>query len=200
YRALQPALESAVCRRRTDFDCRVSIGIFHEFRILARALSQYFFRQRFLHLRFGSHECRLLARLVQDWRHLRPAVPRRWAGVLLGRHRWAALPSRYRDDSFDPSCQSPGRSAARETRPALSAAHGILGTIPKPRAALSAPSPFWRGHGGVALLAFVIFLQQQLLDQRLLRLLKRSHRSFDNLQRLQGRVIQQAKLASLGEL
>jgi two-component system NtrC family sensor kinase len=31
-------------------------------------------------------------------------------------------------------------------------------------------------------------------------LLKRSHRSFDNLQRLQGRVIQQAKLASLGEL
>src|ERR1019366_437653 len=54
--------------------------------------------------------------------------------------------------------------------------------------------------GGVALLAFVIFLQQQLLDQRLLRLLTRSHRSFDNLQRLQGRGIQQAKLASLGEL
>jgi len=54
--------------------------------------------------------------------------------------------------------------------------------------------------GGVALLAFVIFLQQQLLDQKLLYLLKRSHRSFDNLQRLQGRVIQQAKLASLGEL
>ena len=54
--------------------------------------------------------------------------------------------------------------------------------------------------GGVALLAFVIFLQQQLLDQKLLYLLKRSHRSFNNLQRLQGRVIQQAKLASLGEL
>ena len=54
--------------------------------------------------------------------------------------------------------------------------------------------------GGVALLAFVIFFQQQLLDQRLLQLLKHSHRSFDNLQRLQGRVIQQAKLASLGEL
>ena len=54
--------------------------------------------------------------------------------------------------------------------------------------------------GGVALLAFVVFLKQHLLDQRLLRLLKRSHRSFDNLQRLQGRVVQQAKLASLGEL
>jgi signal transduction histidine kinase len=54
--------------------------------------------------------------------------------------------------------------------------------------------------GGVALLAFVVFLKQHLLDQRLLHLLKHSRRSFDNLQRLQGRVIQQAKLASLGEL
>ncbi len=54
--------------------------------------------------------------------------------------------------------------------------------------------------GGVALLAFVVFLKQLLLDQRLLRLLKHSRRSFDSLQRLQGRVIQQAKLASLGEL
>jgi signal transduction histidine kinase len=54
--------------------------------------------------------------------------------------------------------------------------------------------------GGVALLAFVVFLKQHLLDQRLLRLLKHSRRSFDSLQRLQGRVVQQAKLASLGEL
>jgi signal transduction histidine kinase len=54
--------------------------------------------------------------------------------------------------------------------------------------------------GGVALLAFVVFLKQHLLDQRLLQLLKHSRNSFDNLQRLQGRVIQQAKLASLGEL
>ncbi len=54
--------------------------------------------------------------------------------------------------------------------------------------------------GGVALLAFGVFLKQHLLDQRLLQLLNRSRKSFDNLQRLQGRVIQQAKLASLGEL
>ncbi len=54
--------------------------------------------------------------------------------------------------------------------------------------------------GGVALLAFVVFLKQHLLDQKLLRLLKHSRNGFDNLQRLQGRVIQQAKLASLGEL
>jgi signal transduction histidine kinase len=54
--------------------------------------------------------------------------------------------------------------------------------------------------GGVGVLAFVVFLKQHLLDQRLLQLLKHSRRTFDNLQRLQGRVIQQAKLASLGEL
>jgi len=54
--------------------------------------------------------------------------------------------------------------------------------------------------GGVGVLAFVVFLKQHLMDQRLLHLLKHSRKSFDNLQRLQGRVIQQAKLASLGEL
>jgi signal transduction histidine kinase len=54
--------------------------------------------------------------------------------------------------------------------------------------------------GGVALLALVVFLKQHLMDQRLLQLLKHSRKSFENLQRLQGRVIQQAKLASLGEL
>jgi signal transduction histidine kinase len=53
---------------------------------------------------------------------------------------------------------------------------------------------------GVGVLAFVVFLKQHLMDQRLLHLLKHSRKSFDNLQRLQGRVIQQAKLASLGEL
>jgi signal transduction histidine kinase len=54
--------------------------------------------------------------------------------------------------------------------------------------------------GGVAVLAFVVLLKQHLLDRRLLHLLNHSRNSFDNLQRLQGRVIQQAKLASLGEL
>jgi signal transduction histidine kinase len=53
---------------------------------------------------------------------------------------------------------------------------------------------------GVAILAFFIFLKQYLLDQRLVELLKRSRQSFDNLERLQGRAILQAKLASLGEL
>jgi signal transduction histidine kinase len=53
---------------------------------------------------------------------------------------------------------------------------------------------------GVGVLAFVVVLKQHLLDQRLLQLLKHSRHSFENLQRLQGRVIQQAKLASLGEL
>src|SRR5271157_1926147 len=54
--------------------------------------------------------------------------------------------------------------------------------------------------GGVAALAFCVFLKQHLLDRRLVRLLKQSRSSYDNLQNLQGRVIQQEKLASLGEL
>jgi signal transduction histidine kinase len=53
---------------------------------------------------------------------------------------------------------------------------------------------------GVAILAFFVFLKQYLLDHRLLHLLNRSRNSFDNLKRLQSRVVQQAKLASLGEL
>jgi len=71
---------------------------------------------------------------------------------------------------------------------------------------LSNDSPYLRQvrfavtMGGVAVLAFVVLLKQHLLDRRLLHLLNRSRQSFDNLQRLQGRVIQQAKLASLGEL
>jgi signal transduction histidine kinase len=54
--------------------------------------------------------------------------------------------------------------------------------------------------GGVAALAFFVFLKQHLLDRRLVRLLKQSRGSFDNLQNLQERVIQHEKLASLGEL
>ncbi|HUM04288.1 MAG TPA: HAMP domain-containing sensor histidine kinase [Terriglobales bacterium] len=54
--------------------------------------------------------------------------------------------------------------------------------------------------GGVALLAFVVFLKQHMLDRKLVQLLKQSRSSYDNLHRLQGRVVQQAKLASLGEL
>jgi signal transduction histidine kinase len=53
---------------------------------------------------------------------------------------------------------------------------------------------------GVAILAFFLFLKQYLLDRRLVDLLNRSRQSFDNLERLQGRAILQAKLASLGEL
>jgi signal transduction histidine kinase len=54
--------------------------------------------------------------------------------------------------------------------------------------------------GGVAALACFVFLKQYLLDRRLLQLLDRSRKSLDSLQRLQGRAVQQAKLASLGEL
>jgi len=65
---------------------------------------------------------------------------------------------------------------------------------------LPPPHPFVVTMTGVAVLAFFVFLKQHLLDRKLLQLLQHSRESFDNLQRLQGRVIQQAKLASLGEL
>ena len=54
--------------------------------------------------------------------------------------------------------------------------------------------------GGFAILAFFVFLKQHLLDRKLVQLLRQSRNSYDNLQRLQGRVVQQAKLATLGEL
>jgi two-component system NtrC family sensor kinase len=54
--------------------------------------------------------------------------------------------------------------------------------------------------GGIGALAFVVFLRQFLLDRRLVQLLQQSRSGYDNLQRLQRRVVQQAKLASLGEL
>ena len=54
--------------------------------------------------------------------------------------------------------------------------------------------------GGIALLAFFVFLKQHLLDRKLVQLLTQSRQSYNNLQRLQGRAVQQAKLASLGEL
>jgi signal transduction histidine kinase len=53
---------------------------------------------------------------------------------------------------------------------------------------------------GVAVLAFFVFLKQHLLDRKLVQLLRQSRNGYDTLQRLQGRVVQQAKLASLGEL
>jgi len=53
---------------------------------------------------------------------------------------------------------------------------------------------------GVAILACFVFLKQYLLDWRLVKLLHRSRQRFDELERLQGRAVQQAKLASLGEL
>jgi signal transduction histidine kinase len=49
-------------------------------------------------------------------------------------------------------------------------------------------------------LGAMLFLKQYLLDQQLTRLLSDSHRSFDNLQRLQTELVQKEKLASLGQL
>jgi signal transduction histidine kinase len=49
-------------------------------------------------------------------------------------------------------------------------------------------------------LGAMVFLRQHLLDRELLRLIRTSRESFDNLQRLQGQLVQSEKLASLGQL
>lgn len=50
------------------------------------------------------------------------------------------------------------------------------------------------------LLGSFVFARQYLLDRQLVRLLRESHRSLENLQRLQSQLVQQEKLASLGQL
>lgn len=54
--------------------------------------------------------------------------------------------------------------------------------------------------GGMLVLGTMVFFKQHLLDGELLRLLKTSHESFENLQRLQAQLVQSEKLASLGQL
>jgi signal transduction histidine kinase len=113
-----------------------------------------------------------------------------------------------------------GRRCLRETQavPSVVPAGGALAPFMAKLALLSLPvmgygalfvsdaPPYLRqvrfavAMGGIAALAFVVFLRQHVLDRRLVHLLQQSRSSFDNLQRLQRRVIQQAKLASLGEL
>jgi signal transduction histidine kinase len=46
----------------------------------------------------------------------------------------------------------------------------------------------------------IVFLRQHLLDRELIRLLRSSEESFDDLKRLQAQLIQSEKLASLGQL
>jgi signal transduction histidine kinase len=50
------------------------------------------------------------------------------------------------------------------------------------------------------LMAIMVFLRQKLLDRELLRLLRVSRESFDNLQRLQAQLLQSEKLASIAQL
>jgi signal transduction histidine kinase len=113
-----------------------------------------------------------------------------------------------------------GRRCLHETQamPSGTTMHGLFAPVLAKVALLSLPlmgywalfgseeSPdlrqvrFTVAMGGVATLAFFVFLKQHLLDRKLMQLLFQSRNSYDNLQRLQGRVVQQAKLASLGEL
>jgi len=113
-----------------------------------------------------------------------------------------------------------GRRCLRETQSTFSTtrAHEPFAPLLAKIALLSLPlmgfwalflgtdSPYLRqvrfsiAMSGFAVLAFFVFLKQHLLDRKLVQLLRQSRNSYDNLERLQGRVVQQAKLASLGEL
>src|SRR6202795_935872 len=125
-------------------------------------------------------------------------------GAALG-FLWVAIAGRrcLRDIQMMPSITRASRPVAPELAKLALLSLPIMGYW---ALFLSNQQPYLRqvrfavAMGGVAILAFVVFLKQHLLDQRLLQLLNHSRKSFDNLQRLQGRVIQQAKLASLGEL
>ncbi len=118
---------------------------------------------------------------------------------------WVAIAGRrcLRDIQMMPSITRAGRPIAPELAKLALLSLPIMGYW---ALFLSNQQPYLRharftvAMAGVAILAFVVFLKQHLLDRRLLQLLNHSRKSFDNLQRLQGRVIQQAKLASLGEL
>jgi signal transduction histidine kinase len=118
---------------------------------------------------------------------------------------WAAIDGRrcLRDTQMAPSIMNANRPVAPQLAKFALLSLPLMGYW---ALFLNHDQPYLRqirfavAMGGVDLLAFVVFLKQHLLDQKLLQLLKHSRRSFDNLQRLQGRVIQQAKLASLGEL
>jgi signal transduction histidine kinase len=125
-------------------------------------------------------------------------------GAALG-FLWVAIAGRrcLRDIQMMPSITRASRPVAPELAKLALLSLPIMGYW---ALFLSNQQPYLRqvrfavAMGGVAILAFVVFLKQHLLDQKLLQLLNHSRKSFDNLQRLQGRVIQQAKLASLGEL
>lgn len=54
--------------------------------------------------------------------------------------------------------------------------------------------------GSMLVLGTMVFVKQHLLDRELLRLLKTSEDSFENLRRLQAQLVQSEKLASLGQL
>jgi len=54
--------------------------------------------------------------------------------------------------------------------------------------------------GAIMAMGAMVFLRQHLLDRQLMRLLRSSEESFENLKRLQVQLVQSEKLASLGQL
>jgi len=118
-----------------------------------------------------------------------------WVGLIAGRVQTAA----------EPAVENDGRLIALAPRIAM------LAILSLPVLGLWAylfdpsPAPVRRFRLLVALAAILVlgsfvFLKQYLLDHQLVRLLHETHRSFENLQRLQAELVQKEKLAALGQM
>ncbi|HYL16287.1 MAG TPA: HAMP domain-containing sensor histidine kinase [Terriglobales bacterium] len=117
---------------------------------------------------------------------------------------WVALLARREKPSPGPALLNEGRWIALAPRIAM------LAILSLPAMGLWAflfddsPLPVRRFRLLVTLVAILVlgafvFLKQYLLDHELVRLLHDTHRSFENLQRLQVELVQKEKLAALGQ-
>ena len=118
-----------------------------------------------------------------------------WAGLIAGR-----LPA-----AAGPPVENEGKLIASAARIAMLAILSlpVMGLW----AYLFDPSPsrvrrfrLLAALAAILVLGSFLFIKQYLLDHQLVRLLHETHRSFENLQRLQAEVVQKEKLAALGQM
>jgi len=118
---------------------------------------------------------------------------------------WSAMVARWPGENFEPS--PAGRRGLQRLAPRLA----MIAMLSLPVMGYwtiyydLSPWPIRKFRILVILVALLalgtfVFLKQYLLDRELIRLLDESNNSFSNLQRLQTQVVQQEKLASLGQL
>jgi len=118
---------------------------------------------------------------------------------------WAALLARKMPPAYDPVTPRRNRLLAMTPRLAMLAILSLPVMSFWTVFADPAPEPVRHFRLMVTLVAVLVlglfvFLRQYLLDRELVRLLRQSHNSLENLRRLQTQLVQKEKLASLGQL